>query len=111
MKHILYDYKKDTFWVKETGEEVKVEYVSTFKFLHQGEVEALKDKLHRRNMQIEDLKKKVEDRETAYRLLGDLSNKQEKRLIELEKKYAYEIEEHNKLIYKYSEKIWKEQGV
>jgi hypothetical protein len=65
MDRILWDYEKKVFWSETTGQQVSIPYVDNF-MVSIKEIENLKDKLHRRNMQIEDLKKKV-----GYKTIGE----------------------------------------
>ena len=64
MKRILYDYKKKLFWIQQTGEIVSIPYVNNFVIRQldsERKTAKLKDKLHKRNMQIKDLKTKAKD--------------------------------------------------
>jgi len=66
MDRIFWDYKKRVFWSETTGQQVSIPYVDNF-MVSIKEIEKLKDKLHRRNMQIEDLKKQLKE----YKMIGN----------------------------------------
>ncbi len=70
MDKILYDYKKDMFFSDKTGEQVEIPYVENF-LLTYKEAKNLQDKLHRRNVQIADLKQQIENLSAYKNFVND----------------------------------------
>ncbi len=70
MDKILYDYKKDMFFSDKTGEQVEIPYVENF-LLTYKEAKNLQDKLHRRNVQIADLKQQIETLKALLKEIND----------------------------------------